>query len=131
MKAKGEAGSRRSNSWDGHQFKGHEFEEPLRDSGGRKSLECCSPWVHKESDTTKWLNDNNTLRVQNDDHSVMQLSEGWRWRCSWWRENFFFPSETAKKIIVSYSFSLTSVTHEKLSQWKEKVYIFINKLCLK
>ena len=72
MKAKEEGGSRR-NSWDGHQLKGHEFEETLRDNGGKKSLECCRQQVHKESDTAKWVNDTTTLRVQNDDHSVMQL----------------------------------------------------------
>ena len=28
----------------------------LRDSEGRGSLVCCSPWGHKESDTTERLN---------------------------------------------------------------------------
>ena len=31
-----------------HQLKGHEFEEMLEDSGGQRSLGCCSPWSHKE-----------------------------------------------------------------------------------
>ena len=35
-----------------HQCSGHEFEQTLRDSGGQKSLACCSPWGHKESDTS-------------------------------------------------------------------------------
>ena len=35
---------------------GHEFEQTLRDSEGRGSLVCCSPWGHKESDTTQELN---------------------------------------------------------------------------
>ena len=26
------------------------------DGGGQRSLACCSPWVHKESDTTERLN---------------------------------------------------------------------------
>ena len=30
----------------------------LRDDGGQESLECCSPWGHKESDTTEQLNNN-------------------------------------------------------------------------
>ena len=29
-------------------------------SGGQRSLACYSPWGHKESDTTQWLNNNNS-----------------------------------------------------------------------
>ena len=36
--------------WD-HQLNGHEFEQTLGDRGQR-SLACCSPWGHKEPDTT-------------------------------------------------------------------------------
>ena len=35
-----------------HRFNGHEFEQTLRDSEGQESLVCCSPWDHKELDTT-------------------------------------------------------------------------------
>ena len=35
---------------------GHEFEWTPGDSGGQRSLMCCSPWGCKESDTTEWLN---------------------------------------------------------------------------
>ena len=35
-----------------HQLNGHEFELTLGDSGGQRSLVCCSPWGHKESDMT-------------------------------------------------------------------------------
>ena len=35
-----------------HQFSGHEFEQTLGDSEGQWSLVCCSPWGHKESDTS-------------------------------------------------------------------------------
>ena len=41
------------------QLNGHEFEQTLGDGYGQESLECCSPWGHKESDTTEWLNNNN------------------------------------------------------------------------
>ena len=41
-----------------HQLKGHEFEQTLGDSEGQGSLVCCSPWGHKESDTTERLNNN-------------------------------------------------------------------------
>ena len=29
---------------------GHEFEQALEVGDGQGSLECCSPWSHKESD---------------------------------------------------------------------------------
>jgi len=35
-----------------HQFNGHEFEQTPGDSEGEGSLECCSPWGHKELDMT-------------------------------------------------------------------------------
>ena len=35
-----------------HQLNGHEFEQILGDGKGQGSLVCCSPWGHKESDTT-------------------------------------------------------------------------------
>ena len=39
-----------------HQFNGHEFEKAPGDGEGQGSLARCSPWGHKESDTTKQLN---------------------------------------------------------------------------
>ena len=41
-----------------HQLNGHEFEQTLGDRDGQGSLACCSPWGHKESDTTEQLNSN-------------------------------------------------------------------------
>ena len=38
-----------------HQCDGHEFERALGVGDGQGSLLCCSPWGHKESDTTEWL----------------------------------------------------------------------------
>ena len=35
-----------------HQLNGHEFEQTPGDGKGQGSLECCSPWGCKESDTT-------------------------------------------------------------------------------
>ena len=35
-----------------HQLNGHKFEQTSRDNGELRSLVCCSPWGHKESDTT-------------------------------------------------------------------------------
>ena len=39
-----------------HRLNGHEFEQTLEDSEGQGSLVCCSPWGHKGSDMTEWLN---------------------------------------------------------------------------
>ena len=41
-----------------HQLNGHEFEQTLRDDEGQGSLAYCSPWDHKQSDTTERLNNN-------------------------------------------------------------------------
>ena len=36
-----------------HGLSGHEFEQTPGDSEGQGSLAFCSPWSHKESDTTQ------------------------------------------------------------------------------
>ena len=41
--------------WD-HQLSGHEFDQAQGVGDGQGSLACCTPWGHKESDTTEWLN---------------------------------------------------------------------------
>ena len=38
-----------------HWLHGHEFEKTQGDSDGQRSLACCSPRGHKESDMTEWL----------------------------------------------------------------------------
>ena len=39
-----------------HWLDGYEFEQALGVGAGQGSLACCSPWGHKESDTTEQLN---------------------------------------------------------------------------
>ena len=39
-----------------HRLSGHEFKQVLGIGQGQGSLACCSPWGHKESDTTEQLN---------------------------------------------------------------------------
>ena len=39
-----------------HRLDGHEFEQAPGVCDGQSSLVCCSPWGHKESDTTERLN---------------------------------------------------------------------------
>ena len=36
-----------------HRLNGHEFEQAPRDGEGQGNLVQCSPWGHKESDTTE------------------------------------------------------------------------------
>ena len=46
-----------------HQLTGHESEQALGGGEGQGSLACCSPWGHRELDTTEQLNNNNKDRV--------------------------------------------------------------------
>ena len=39
-----------------HRLNGHEFEQALVAGDRQGSLVCCSPWGHKESNTTERLN---------------------------------------------------------------------------
>ena len=39
-----------------HRLAGHELEKAPGVGDGQGSLVCCSPWGHKESDTTEQLN---------------------------------------------------------------------------
>ena len=47
-----------------HRLNGHEFEQALGDGEGQGGLACCSPWGHKESDTTEQLNNDSCTREQ-------------------------------------------------------------------
>ena len=42
-----------------HGLNGHESGQTPGDCEGQGSLACCSPWGHKESATTEWLNNKN------------------------------------------------------------------------
>ena len=39
-----------------HRLDGYEFEQALGVGNGQGGLACCSPWDHKESNTTEQLN---------------------------------------------------------------------------
>ena len=51
-----------------HQLSGREFEQAPRVGDGQRNL--CSPWGHKESDTTEWLNWTE-IRVWNEEKGVV------------------------------------------------------------
>ena len=44
-----------------HHLSGQGFEQALGDSEGQGSLVCCSPWGHKEPDTTEWLKNSSNV----------------------------------------------------------------------
>ena len=45
-----------------HRLNGYAFEQTPRDGEGHGSLVCCSPWGHKESDTTEQLTEQQRQR---------------------------------------------------------------------
>ena len=44
-----------------HPLNGHEFEQALGVGDGQGGLVCCSPWGHKESDTTEQMKTDNAI----------------------------------------------------------------------
>ena len=60
-----------------HRLNGHGFELTLGDSERQGSLACCSPWGHKESDTTEPQNNNaNSTEVEKPCHKQLSHQEG-------------------------------------------------------
>ena len=51
--ARGEGDDRGRDGQMHHRLSGDEFEEVPGDSERQGNLACCSPWGHKESDTTE------------------------------------------------------------------------------
>ena len=59
-----------------HQLDVHEFEQALGVGDGQGSLECCSPWGRKESDTAERLNNNLIYTFKNAKiSSLMKITE--------------------------------------------------------
>ena len=53
-----------------HRLHGHEFEQAQGVGDGQGSLTCCSPWGHKESDTTEQLNKNRLKIAEKSEISI-------------------------------------------------------------
>ena len=70
-----------------HRLNGHEFEQTLEDGEGQETQVCCSPWGHKESDMTEWLNSSNTKSqpLAEDPHTWPCTPDTWTnlwdWTC--------------------------------------------------
>ena len=62
-----------------HWCNGHEFGQATGGGEGEGSLVCCSPWSHKESDVTEWLNNNN-----------LQCCVGFRCIAVWFRYIYIY-----------------------------------------
>ena len=45
-----------------HQLNGHEFEQAPGDGEGQGILACCSPWGHKELDTSEQMNNKKAMQ---------------------------------------------------------------------
>ena len=57
-----------------HWLNGHEFAQTLGDGEGQGSLACCTPWDHKESDMTEWLNNKSIISYFKSIHLLKSLS---------------------------------------------------------
>ena len=78
LRAGGEGGNRGWDGWQYGQLHRHELEQTPGDSEGQGSLVCCSPWGHKEWDTTERLN-NSTTSIQ--DMFIPFKVSTWRFVC--------------------------------------------------
>ena len=57
-----------------HRVDGQEFDQASGVDDGQGNLTCCSPWGCKESDMTKWLNNNKmTNDVEHFFNALYQL----------------------------------------------------------
>ena len=54
-----------------YQLNGHEFEQALGVGDGQGSLTCCSPWGHKELDTTAQLNWTENIRKRTSEQGKL------------------------------------------------------------
>ena len=58
-----------------HTHNGYAFEQTPRDNEGQGSLACCSPWAHKELDTTERLN-NSSNDIGDEIMHAEEISHG-------------------------------------------------------
>ena len=78
------------------QLNGHEFEQSPGDSEGQESLACCSPWTHKQSDTTEqqqqgkvteWIYSTAAKRKQELKPNKSPASKNSEWNSVWQESN--------------------------------------------
>ena len=79
-----------------HLLDGHEFEQALGVGNGQGSLVCCSPWYHKESDTTDWTK---YLGWENRNIVAQRISQVQPRR--WWQGELARPSGPCSLKVVT------------------------------
>ena len=75
-----------------HRLNRHEFEQALGVGDGQGGMACCSPWGHKEVDTSWWLKNNDgwfTLLCSRNEHIIKQLYSSLRKIALWESENSY------------------------------------------
>ena len=83
-----------------HWINGHEFEQALGAGDGQRGLACCSPWGHKELDTTEQLKNSNKILPLNhfppaarNSHSMLKMP------------NLFLPQDLCITILSAWNLS--------------------------
>ena len=76
------------------------------DGEGQGGLACCSPWGHKESDTTEWLNNNNSgkcvLDINSSNLAIRAQSNTNNCPFSWLFSNFDTINTSATNTFVPW-----------------------------
>ena len=75
-----------------HQLNGHGFGWTLGVGDGQGSLACCSPWGHKESDTTEQLNNNKNARKE-----ITRVGVQWEGQVGLWSPGHSVSRRRRKK----------------------------------
>ena len=79
-----------------HWLDGHEFEQTLGDGEGQESLQCFSPWGHKESDAPQWLNNDSSKMFM---FHCRKICFGFLWGGPWPS----YPARFHSVILSAYS----------------------------
>ena len=110
-----------------HHLNGYEFKQTLGVGEGQGSLVHCSPWGHKEPDTTEWLDNSNSIELPGGAGSqepACQWRKCWRprfslwvqkihWRRAWLPIPAFWPGEShGQWSLEGYSLQGCRVGHD-------------------
>ena len=96
-----------------HRFNGHEFHQVTADGEGQGSLECYSPWGHKEVDTTERLNNSKRISLATVPQMFQQPLSCSQW--AWGERNEKTVKEALEETRITRRLHVTKVT--KIS-WK-------------
>ena len=93
-----------------HRLDGHEFEQAAEVGDGQRSLACCSPWGHKELDTSERLNWSELWCPQQNLHSCFTYFSSPHFTnskekyssISWRQGNLFSKNSLPSLVLHSY-----------------------------